>query len=172
MSLPVSSLSVTLNIVLSKAKITTVDEFCEKLLCSPTFLCNYIKSDACQVLMRDQLGRPLAADAGSHMIEETIDVLTAEVIVTEALQIGDEQAATQAAAREMADAMCYNCNVHSDRETQARLDRAGQRAPGEKAAREAAEQRAEYWQAAWQAVERQAEVAAASRKAAEGCARV
>mmetsp|Transcript_39173 Transcript_39173/g.89001 ORF Transcript_39173/g.89001 Transcript_39173/m.89001 type:complete len:110 (-) Transcript_39173:611-940(-) len=41
MSLPVLSLAVTLNIVLSKAKITTVDEFCEKLLCSPTFLCNY-----------------------------------------------------------------------------------------------------------------------------------
>ena len=38
MSLPVSSLAVTLNIVLSKAKITTVDEFCEKLLCSLTFL--------------------------------------------------------------------------------------------------------------------------------------
>jgi hypothetical protein len=87
------------NIVLSKAKITKVDEFCEKLLCSPTFLCNYIKPDACQVLMRDRLGRPLAADAGSQTIEDTIDVLTAEGIVTEAVQIGDEQAAKQAAAR-------------------------------------------------------------------------
>ena len=121
MSLPVSSLSVTLNIVLSKAKITTVDEFCEKLLCSPTFLCNYIKPDACQVLMRDRLGRPLAADAGSQTIEDTIDVLTAEIIVTEALQIGDEQAAKQAAkqaaAREVAEchALQPYCNVHSVR---------------------------------------------------------
>jgi hypothetical protein len=89
MSLPVSSLAVTLNIVLSKAKITTVDEFCENLLCSPTFHCNYIKSDACQVLMRDRLGRPLAADADSQTIEDKIDVLTAEAIVTVALQIGD-----------------------------------------------------------------------------------
>mmetsp|Transcript_39173 Transcript_39173/g.89000 ORF Transcript_39173/g.89000 Transcript_39173/m.89000 type:complete len:122 (-) Transcript_39173:441-806(-) len=63
-----------------------------------------------QVLMRDRHGRPLAADAGSHTTEETIDVLTAEAIVAEALQIGDEQAAKQAAAREVAE-----CHVHSVR---------------------------------------------------------
>ena len=114
MSLPVSSLAVTLNIVLSKAKITTVDEFCEKLLCSLTFLCNCIKSDACQVLMRDRLGRPLAAaDAGSQTIEDTIDVLTAEGFVTEALQIGDEQAAKQATARDVAECHALQLNVHS-----------------------------------------------------------
>jgi hypothetical protein len=114
---------------------------------------------------------------GSPPPEETIDVLTAEAIVTEALQIGDEQAAKQAAGREMADAMRYNCTLHLQRalrETQARLDRAEQRAAGwrEGGSREAAEQRAEDWQAAWQAAKRQEEDAAASSKAAEGCARV
>ena len=126
--------------------------------------------------MRDRLGRPLAADADSQTIEDKIDVLTAEAIVTVALKIGDEQAAKQAAKQAAAtekwqSAMRYNCAL---RETQARLDRAEQRAAGwrEGGSREAAEQRAEDWQAAWQAAKRQEEDAAASSKAAEGCARV
>ena len=50
---------------------------------------------------------------GSPPPEETIDVLTAEVIVTEALQIGDEQAAKQATARDVAECHALQLNVHS-----------------------------------------------------------
>ena len=111
--------------------------------------------------------RIAVADAGSQTTDDMIDVLTAEAIVAEASQVGDELAAKQAVAEHHASQL--DCALSK---AQAQLSRAEQRAKCENAAKEAAERRAEDWQAAWQAAEQRATDEAASCEAAEERARV
>ena len=88
------------------------------------------------------LERIAVADAGSQTTDDMIDVLIAEAIVAEALQVGDELAAKQAEAEQHASQL--DCALSK---AQAQLGRADQRAKCENAAKEAAERRAEDWQA-------------------------
>ena len=81
--------------------------------------------------------RIAVADAGSQTTDDMIDVLTAEAIVAEASQVGDELAAKQAVAEHHASQL--DCALSK---AQAQLGRAEQRAKCENAAKEAAERRA------------------------------
>ena len=76
MSLPVSPLASTIEMMLSEANITTVDAFAELLLNAPTFIANFIRSEAAAAAAAAIAGRyTMVLNDGSAQTVLTGDVV-------------------------------------------------------------------------------------------------
>ena len=81
------SLASTLDVMLSTANITTVDAFADWLLSAPTFIANYIRSEAAAAAVAAR-----HADVGSQpaLTSDVVETSVAEAMIAEAMCMLDE----------------------------------------------------------------------------------
>ena len=90
------SLASTLEMMLSRANITTVDEFADMLLSAPTFIANLIRSEAAAT----------AAEAAATAVGMMTDATTTRSVGTEAALTADDMVDTAIAEAMVAEALC------------------------------------------------------------------
>ena len=90
------SLASTLEMMLSRANITTVDEFADMLLSAPTFIANLILSEAAAT----------AAEAAATAVGMMTDATTTWSVGTEAALTADDMVDTAIAEAMVAEALC------------------------------------------------------------------
>ena len=85
--LAMPSLASTLDVMLSTANITTVDAFADWLLSAPTFIANYIRSEAAAAAVAAR-----HADVGSQpaLTSDVVETSVAEAMIAEAMCMLDE----------------------------------------------------------------------------------
>ena len=86
------SLASTIEVMLSRANITTVDAFADMLLRAPTFIANFIRSDAAAGVGRHAAEIGTMTDTAvldvatqTALTGDVVDISTAEAMVEEAL---------------------------------------------------------------------------------------
>ena len=98
MSSPVSPLASTIDVMLSRANITTVDAFAELLLSAPTFIANFIRSEAAAAAVAGRCAVEIGTMTDASVVDmgtqttadDAVDTATAEAMVAEALHMVDE----------------------------------------------------------------------------------
>ena len=154
--MPVSPLASTIDVMLSRANITTVDAFAELLLSAPTFIANFIRSEAAAAAVAGRCAVEIGTMTDASVVDmgtqttadDAVDTATAEAMVAEALHMVDEAKERERLAEERA------CSLQGYAELGASLLRA-------------AEDRTDRAQAAQQAAERSAAAERATKQMAE-----
>ena len=120
------SLASTLDVVLSTANITTVDAFADWLLSAPTFIANYIRSEAAAAAVAAR-----HADVGSQpaLTSDVVETSVAEAMIAEAMCMLDEAQERERLADERASKCRSGKVVRSSVLLSSRPQRTGQTVP-------------------------------------------
>ena len=102
MSSPVSPLASTIDVMLSRANITTVDAFAELLLSAPTFIANFIRSEAAAAAAAGRHAAEISTMTDASVVDDAVDTATAEAMIAEALRMVDEANERERLAEERA----------------------------------------------------------------------
>ena len=105
-----SLLASTIDVMLSRANITTVDAFAELLLSAPTFIANFIRSEAAAAAAAGRHAAEIGTmtdasvmDMGTQATaDDAVDTATAEAMIAEALRMVDEANERERLAEERA----------------------------------------------------------------------
>ena len=137
--LPMSPLASTINVMLSKANITTVDAFAHLLLSSPTFIANYVRSEAAAAAVAGRhADKATMADVAvlnvgtqTVLMGDVVETSVAEAMIAEALcmldaaqereRLADERARSWEVRAELATTLLKAAEVQTDRAQADRL---------------------------------------------------
>ena len=168
------SLASTLEVMLSRANITTVDEFADMLLSAPTFIANLIRSEAAATaaeaaatavgMMTDATTTRSVGTEAALAADDMVDTAIAEAMVAEALCMADEAQERERAAEERARRWLASAELGA-----ALLNKAEARTDSAQAERQAAQRMLAVEQAARQMAEQMLAAEAARADAAGDC---
>ena len=105
-----SLLASTIDVMLSRANITTVDAFAELLLSAPTFIANFIRSEAAAAAAAGRHAAEIGTMTDASVVDmgtqatadDAVDTATAEAMIAEALRMVDEANERERLAEERA----------------------------------------------------------------------
>ena len=105
-----SLLASTIDVMLSRANITTVDALAELLLSAPTFIANFIRSEAAAAAAAGRHAAEIGTMTDASVVDmgtqatadDAVDTATAEAMIAEALRMVDEANERERLAEERA----------------------------------------------------------------------